>query len=258
MSPKFISKEEPIGGVHLEPRVAKLELGMERLTDDLRDLAQVVRTQGTQIEQDIQKLVIAVTQASGPRKTDWSTIIAAAMLVLTIAGAAFWPLNQQVQELKNQQQLYHDSMIDHQKLDNHPVGTALVQRLEDQLKIHQQINEKEVANLVIQASRDHDSLQSQFRQELAFTERNLAGQVSAINSAIDLYTDKIHDRLLRLEATTEYNITADLDELRQWRLKAMNGDTKSGGVSNVTNTREQYTPNAVLSPKSQSFTRKKK
>src|SRR5512137_1127620 len=118
-------RETPASIPYLEPRVAKLELGMERLTDDVRDLAQVVRSQGTQMEQEIQKLVVAVTQASGPKKTDWSTIIAGLGLILAIGTAVFWPLNQQVQDLKTQQAANHESMVEHQKLDNHPVGAAL-------------------------------------------------------------------------------------------------------------------------------------
>ena len=126
-------KREFFDGSHLEPRVVKLELGMERLTDDVRDLAQTVRTQGNQVEQEIQKLVVAVTQASGPKKTDWGTIIAGLALIMVVGSAIFWPLNQTSQESKvsiNRIEQKHD---DHVKVSNHPVGEALIQRLESRI-----------------------------------------------------------------------------------------------------------------------------
>ena len=51
-------------GLHshnLEPRVAKLETGLEILTRDVSNLVVVVRDQSRNIEGEIQKLVVAVT-----------------------------------------------------------------------------------------------------------------------------------------------------------------------------------------------------
>ncbi len=120
----------------LEPRVAKLELGLDRLTDDVRDLAGVVRKQGANMEQEIQKLVVAVTQASGPRKTDWSTIIAAVMMVMAIGAAVLVPLNQISQDNKREIEKVQTIISDHMKQDGHPVSITSIQRLEDQIKMH--------------------------------------------------------------------------------------------------------------------------
>ena len=86
----------------LEPRVEKLEVGLDRLTYDVRSLAAIVRDQGSNVEKQLNQLTVAVTQAAGPRKTDWTVIISAVFLVLAIGSAVFWPLNQQVSDNKSQ------------------------------------------------------------------------------------------------------------------------------------------------------------
>ena len=194
----------------LEPRVAKLELGMERLTEDVKDLAAVVRIQGQTVEQEIQKLVVAVTQASGPKKTDWGTIIAGVGLILAIASAAFWPLNQQVQDTKQALTILQSSMIEHQKMDNHPVGSALVQRLEEQLKIHAEYNKKEMEDHINQELREHASM-----------ERSLKQEVRASEEKTQLYMDKLYGRVVALEDVNRKESEIDRQELLQWRQKAM-------------------------------------
>lgn len=231
----------------LEPRVAKLELGMERLTEDVKDLANVVRIQGQTVEQEIQKLVVAVTQASGPKKTDWGTIIAACGLILAIGGAAFWPLNQQVQELKAQQTAYHTSMVDHQKLDNHPVGAALVTRLEEQLKIHAQINEKEMQDHIAQATRDHETMRTHFHEEIEMlqklTDAKLAlaeAEAKGYQSKNDLYIDKLFGRVQILENERTKAADNEHAELMLWRQKAMGLSSSDSYVPLVP--REQKQP----------------
>lgn len=194
----------------LEPRVAKLELGMERLTEDVKDLAAVVRIQGQTVEQEIQKLVVAVTQASGPKKTDWGTIIAGVGLILAIASAAFWPLNQQVQDTKQALSIIQTAVIEHQKLDNHPVGSALVQRLEEQLRIHTEYNNKEMQEHVAQGIRDHAAVEKALQQEIA-----------ALEAKNQLYLDKLYSRVVALEAGEIKEAEQDREELLQWRRKAM-------------------------------------
>ena len=197
-------------GNSLEPRVTALEVGLDRLTSDVKDLATVVRMQGQTVEQEIQKLVVAVTQASGPKKTDWGTIIAGVGLILAIASAAFWPLNQQVQDTKQALTLIRESVIEHQKMDNHPVGAALLQRLEEQLKLHVEINKREMEDHIAQGLREH-----------ATVEKNLKQEIGALDEKTQLYLDKLYSRVVALEETERQNAEMDHAELLQWRQKAM-------------------------------------
>ena len=106
---------------NLEPRVAQVEAGLGRLTEDMRELAGIVRTQGQQVESEIQKLVVAVTQASGPRKTDWSMLISLAFLIMALGSAVFWPLNQTAENNKNEIKDLQIKVEDHTMADRQMV-----------------------------------------------------------------------------------------------------------------------------------------
>lgn len=114
----------------LEPRVAKLEVGLDRLTEDVRSLAGIVRDQGANVEKQLQSLTIAVTEAQAPRKTDWSVIISAVLLMMAIGSAVFWPLNQTSQLNKESIDKLEVKFEQHEQLQGHPVGIALIQQLD--------------------------------------------------------------------------------------------------------------------------------
>ena len=194
----------------LEPRVAKLEVGLDRLTEDVRSLAGIVREQGSQVESEIQKLVIAVTQASGPRKTDWSVIISAVLLVMAIGSAAFWPLNQTTQENKQTISVLEEKYDSHSAIANHPVGAALVSRLELELKLLRDKHEGDIK----QAHEDA-------KEWNALTTKITELQLSALEKKVDLHNDRLFARVIKLE---DRNLIADereRDELQLWRQRAM-------------------------------------
>lgn len=177
---------------HLEPRVAKLETGLEILTRDVTTLASVVREQGQNIEHELQRLAVGVAAASGPRKTDWATIISAIMLVMAIGSAVFWPLNQTAQNNSAAIQSIEQKFDEHQRLQLHPVGAALMQRLEGQLHDH-------IAN----NQRENDSQNAAWSKEL------------------DLLTERINARLAKLETNESDRNKSDLEELRALRLRVL-------------------------------------
>jgi len=175
---------------YLEPRVAKLETGLEMLTKDVSNLALIVRDQGNAIEEQIKQLAVDVTRAAAPQKTDWQTLIALVMLVMAIGSAVFWPLNQTAHENKTSLESLEQKFEEHNKLELHPVGKALLGRLEAQLQDHVVLNR-----------RDDD------QQNLA-----LARQ-------IDLLTERINARLNKLEENDADRNKTDLTELKALRYK---------------------------------------
>jgi len=195
---------------YLEPRVAKLEEGMARLTDDIKDLAIIVRTQSTQVEQEIQKLVVAVTQAAGPRKTDWSTVFAGIMLVLAIGSAVFWPLNETSQENKLAVQQVQLQINDHAKLPIHPIGEVLVEHLEERLKTHEVWAEKEKTAMLEKIAKEQELIQ-----------KYLTGELGALQDKHTISVNKLADRVLVLEAKEQERVQADRNELIDWRKNAM-------------------------------------
>lgn len=173
---------------YLEPRVAKLETGLEMLTRDVASLAQIVRDQGSGIEEQIKQLAVGVTQAAAPRRTDWQTMIAGIMLIMAIGTAVVVPLNQTAQENKAAIATMEQKFDTHSQLQLHPVGQALLARLEGQLSDHIKTN-----------MRENDQ------------------QNEAWGKQIDLLTERINARLNKLESNDTERNKADLDELRTLR-----------------------------------------
>jgi len=211
---------------HLEPRVAKLEVGLDRLTQDVGDLVSVVRTQGSQMEAEIQKLVVAVTQASGPRKTDWSVIISSVLLIMAIGSAVFWPLQQTSQESKQAITSLTQEMSAHKSLDNHPVGAALIQRLEEQIALHVANNEKENKNIIEITSAELSRSEAKSSEKVADALAARQLQLDGIISKQEVFNEKLFARVLSLEQINRERTDKDLEELRQWRVNAMVGKLK--------------------------------
>lgn len=195
--------EEDTRSNYLEPRVAKLETGLEILTRDVATLATVTRDQGKNLEHEIQRLTVAVTQAAGPRKTDWQTILSAIMLIMAIGSAVFWPLNQTAQNNKDETAMLAAKFEEHQKLNLHPVGQALVQRVEEQVRIHVSDNNRQLKELADVNAAALSALNDKFYLEIA-----------ALQSMYDV-------RLSALETTVSAQIAANEHELQAWRFRAL-------------------------------------
>ncbi len=219
--------DNSVGTSQLEPRVAKLELGMERLTEDVRDLAQVVRTQGSQMEQDIQKLIVAVTQASGPRKTDWSTIIAGIMLIFAIGSAVFWPLNKALQDTQTQLNIVTSRIDDHQKLDMHPVGDAIAKRLELQLTEHIKSDEVKLSNHLSDAREMHRVITESFQKDLSYQKQLFDNQLKFMQVKYDTWMEKITGCVEKLQDRNLQIEQENRNELNRWRQKAMKLDSNT-------------------------------
>jgi hypothetical protein len=208
----------------LEPRVAKLETGLEILTKDVSTLAQIVRDQGTNIERELHQLGVQVSQAAGPRKTEWGLVINFTLLIMAIASAMFWPLNQTAQNTKNELKDTVKAFDDHQKLDNHPVTKVLLNRLEDQLATHIINNDSAMRLHQDWANQQFSSLDSKLQKEYTLVNARLETQIASLDTKVQLEMkllgETVNNRLKELEHITDRQDTMDLQELRAWRNKA--------------------------------------
>lgn len=125
----------------LEPKVAKLESSVEAISRDVeslsgsvRDLAKTVSEHGDRTDQQIKNLLVAVTSASGPRKTDWSVLVAAAGLILAIGAAAFTPVVLRIDDANAAYRGLESKFSAHEQLQMHPVGKSRVDNLETAMK----------------------------------------------------------------------------------------------------------------------------
>lgn len=216
-----MSNETETRNQHLEPRVAKLEGQLDRLTEDVRSLASIVRDQGTTVEKQLSELTVAVTQAAGPRKTDWSTIIAAIMLVMAIGSAAFWPMYQTSMENKESVEQIRQEIADHRQLQLHPVGMTLVQRLESQLADHTISNRREMETHIDDAREMHATIEKSFLDKFNLVQKIHDLELSALKEKVQLHDDRLYGRVVKLEDKNSIEIEREKDELQMWRLKAM-------------------------------------
>jgi hypothetical protein len=221
----------------LEPRVAKLETGLELLTRDVTNLAQIVREQSRNIEGELHKLGMAVTAAAGPQKTDWATLISFAFLIMAIGSAVFWPLNQRTEDKRGILSNLEEKFADHVKMNNHPVGEALVNRLEMESNTHKIQDEKTFSDLETKM-RDENKLINQITQK----------QIEGIQSQQASINERTYARILKLEALNLDQDNFDKQELMMWRHKAMG--LKEGQIFPAQNASKAATfPDAVTDPK---------
>ena len=203
-----------------EPRVTRVEAGLDGLKNTVQDLASVVRTQGeqqmaqnTRIESQIQSLTVAVTNAAAPKKTDWNLLLTLGFFILTCSGILFIPLNQTTQATKESLHEVIMSFQAHQQLDNHPVGVALMHRLQSQLdtSIANMAHDQEVQNADWNRRFNiHDDMD---KAEFTSLEGKLKTEYMLANKTLE-------QRILIVEGRQKFQDEQDLKELREWRNKA--------------------------------------
>ena len=133
-----------VTSMDIEPRLATVEtqIGsvtgqLRELANDVRDLSSTLRDQGVRVEGEIQKLLVGLTNAAAPRRTDWQALLTGVGLILAIGGAALSPVYLRLSDV---QTAVHDNaksvvqvakaLTDHSKLKLHPVGETRIDALE--------------------------------------------------------------------------------------------------------------------------------
>lgn len=161
--------EDHDGRQSIEPRIARLETGLQVVTRDLesvgrdlRDVAAALKNFGDQADARFERLSVLITEARAPKKIEWQTILAGIALIMSIGVAAIKPLydqdaseqqlriagdtilkgeiadrrqdlERQIATLAKHDEMLHDSLGEHAKLKLHPVGEARIDALEDQV-----------------------------------------------------------------------------------------------------------------------------
>lgn len=250
---------------HLEPRVARLETGLETLTRNVTDLVNTMRENTTATNTKIDNLAIAVTQASAPKETNWGVVISAFGLILALGAAVLIPLNNATNDNKLAIQRHEQTMIEHMKLDMHPVGQSKIEALTREVEFNRLEMTKRDEALDIKIQKETQlmtdliaaklvAMDQRFQVEMGLKndlvvanqknienslkshehqddlERKLAeAELRVVKEKNDLYVDKLFGRIQTLEAERTKYADKEHDELLQWRQKAM-GLTPSDAV----------------------------
>ena len=209
---------------HLEPRVARLEVGLETLTKNVSDLTITIRDNNLEVSRQLASLQVSVTTAAGPKRTDWSVILTAIGLILAIGAAVFVPINNSTKDNKDAIVRVQDTMTEHMKLNLHPVGQALVQRLEEQISAHTLLNDRAMKEHSERDTEEFNALDKKLQLEYSLVNVNLAAQTAALDVRLQKefgLTQLRNDaRFNKLEADDLAQRNLDQQELRQWRAKA--------------------------------------
>lgn len=198
---------------HLEPRVARLETGLETLTRNVSEMAVSIRENATNTNQKIDSLIVAVTQAQAPKKTDWGLFISAIGLILALGAAVLIPLNNATNDNKSRMEAYHESMVEHQKMDMHPVGWAKVQALDQKYDRAQLDMVERDKSLDIKIQKEYQLMNETVKAEIVALDLRLQREFMLVN-------DRNGARLDKIESRNKNRDDLDQEELRSWRSKA--------------------------------------
>lgn len=212
------------GNMSLEPRVTRVEANLESLSRDVINLTSIIREQGKNLENQLNQLSIEVTKAAGPRRTDWNLIISFAFLVLALGSAVFLPLNNASQLNKEEIIATQKAFTEHQQLQLHPVGMALLQRTEEQVQLNKIYFDNAIKTHQEFDNRQFDSLDKKLQTEYTLINNKLETQINALDKRVQLemrlIADTSNSKINKLEQTSDAQVNADLIELRAWRNKA--------------------------------------
>ena len=215
-------------GSHLEPRVARLESGLETLTRNVSDMAVAIRDNN----QKIDTLVVSVTKAQAPKATEWGILISAIGLIFVLGAAVLVPINTAINDNKQTIEKYHNSMVEHLKMDNHPVGEAKIQALVkdmDQIKLELVRQDVEWDTKIQKETRLMAEL---ITAKLVTMDQRLQMEM-VLRAEVVLANQKVQDAMLKSHekkdeaesklAASELKKMADNEhaELMLWRQKAM-------------------------------------
>ena len=197
--------------IKLEPRVARLETGLECLTKAVNDIATSMRENYNSTNQKIDSLAIAVTNAAAPKKTDWGLFISGIGLILALGAAVLIPLNSATKDNKELINQYHESMVEHQKLPLHPVGQARIDDMEKAVDLTRVELVSRNSALDTKIQRETQLMTDLVSSKLSDLDQRIQKEFIGINTALDLRVGKV-------EKLVEHENFADADELRRWRL----------------------------------------
>lgn len=197
-----------------ESEIVNLTANMASLVINVRELGNTLRAQSEQTAEQIKQLLVNVTTAAGPRKTDWPVLIGLIMLILAVGAYAFKPLDMRIDDLLNraaatakhtEKQLadLHSHTValetrfdEHQKLELHPVGASKVTAFDTALRERAVRNEKDISDLDVK-------LQKEFGLMTQLTDAKVAALDAKLQIEMRLLSDTLAERLKGLDRLLE-------------------------------------------------------
>ena len=194
----------------VEATVKTLDADLRSVARDVRDLAAVVRGQGENIQIQIQQLMVAVTTAAAPRRTDWAAVlgvgIAAMVLIMAIGAAALSPMYLRINDTQSALLDTEKRLKEHTDLKMHPVSEAKIDYLEKTFNLQVDTAAKAIIALDIKLQKEGTLINDTLKEQMA----NNAHQVSELDTRLQrefaLANEAIKNTALVLEKTTTERI----------------------------------------------------
>jgi hypothetical protein len=197
---------------HLEPRVVRLESDMASLVQGQVELRKDVH----EISEQISKLTVAVTQVSGPHRTDWGLLIAILTFIVSIGVLTIAPLYAQQTQTVSQ-------MRDHVAMPLHHVGQVEIANLADRNTLLDAKYTQWCDDIQREHKESVDSLDKKLQQEFWLAQETTKTMISELDirlqREINLITDRADARLSKVESWITTRQQNDFEELRKRRLQ---------------------------------------
>ena len=179
-----------------ELRLAKAETNIESLarnvttlSESVRELFGLVRSQGERTEKQIQELLVGVTNASGPRKTDWQLVISAIALILALGAAIFAPLNMRLNDNKAALEKLSDKLDTHVALPSHPVSGVRMDTLAEELRERETRNAAAILATDLKLQQEYQLVTSKNCDAITALDNRLQREIQAVEKKTDAAVD---------------------------------------------------------------------
>jgi hypothetical protein len=196
----------------VEAKVSTLDTNLHDLAVDVKDLASIVRTQGENIETQIQQLMVAVTNAASPHKIDWSSMIALIVLLMAIGAAALSPLYLRIGDLQHESQVLDERFKAHEQLKLHPVGEAKIEYLEKTTALQVDTAAKAILALDVKLQKEGQLINDTLKEQMTSMNHSVAELDIRLQREFTMANETIKNTALVLEKTTNERIDT-LDKL---------------------------------------------
>ena len=206
--------------VEIETRLARVEASVDAIIRDMgtlsgnvKELASCVRQQGSQTEEQLKSLLVQVTSAAGPKKTDWHLVVTSIGVTLAIGAAVFAPLNLRVNDLQENAKQTLQRLEAHIELPMHPVAISRVSALETSLNEKQHRLEADIVAVDSKLQEEYRLISDKLENAIQSADIRLQGALEAADTRlqreIGVVEKKIDGSLLYQNESRERNARQD-------------------------------------------------
>lgn len=236
------------GERQIELRVTTIEANMDsfrnelsQVSSGLKDLILTVGKRSDEAEKQFQMLMVQISEAKAPKRTDWMAIIGTGvsvfLLVITIGALVLQPLYKEMSRMSEFDKSYNDSIVAmnkgfhdelhvHETLTLHPVGQQIVSDLnkkitELDIKLQREFGliADSLKEKTVSSDRAIVELDTRLQREFLTAYKSLKNTTEALKEQTIIQHSALDDRISRIQLTLERQNEVMAAELQARRLR---------------------------------------